>query len=304
MDSGVALFSSSIVAFSLLVNSGYHEKSVPAPQSAKASTSSKKSQDEITTKDLFDPIKWNSRLKEKYNSCVYLDYNATTPVFPEVGEAMLPFLTSCFGNPSSPHVFSKPCREAVASARTLVGALVNAPNPSNTILFTSCGSESDNWAIDIAVHHFHTQPNRTLTSLPHVISCITEHPAILSYLRVLESKGAITLTTLNVDSEGFLHLDDLRSALQINTALVSIMHSNNEIGTLQPIRDISRAIAQFNAAHAVEGAHVLFHSDAAQSLGKVPVDVEVLGVDMLSIVGHKYGAPKGISALFVRDNIR
>lgn len=246
----------------------------------------------------------------EYKSCIYLDYNATTPVFPEVTDSMMPFLTTCFGNPSSSHVFSKPCRLALATARAHIGALINAKDPANEIYLTSCGTESDNGAVDIAIHHFlqhRRQSNDTkgtadVEIVPHIITCITEHPAVICYLRVLATDKKIRLTVLKVNTQGFVDTNDVKAALCIDTALVTIMHSNNEVGTVQNIREIAQCVKQHNqASHG--SSSVLFHSDGAQSLGKLLVDVQALEVDMFTIVGHKYGAPKGVAALYIRTGV-
>lgn len=268
----------------------------------------------------------------EYKGCIYLDYNATTPVYPQVKDAILPYLQSKWGNPSSNHIYSKQCKIALYEARKAIASLLHANNIDHiaeNIIFTSCGSESDNRAIDIAINHFRTSvlalalepasPTPTpelkikeksniifnLPSLsdfpPHIISCVIEHPAILSYLKHLESKGTIQLTLVSVDSEGFVNISEIKESLTISTALVTIMHSNNEVGTIQPIKEISKLIYDFNMK---ENGQVLFHSDCAQSVGKVPIYVDDLGLDMLTIVGHKYGAPKGIAALYVKEGIR
>lgn len=233
--------------------------------------------------------------------CIYLDYNATTPVFPEVYSHIIPFLKTFYGNPSSSHTFSAHCREAIILSREHVGNLINAKNPKESIFFTSCGSESDNRAIDIALHNYTVcSTTKSFLCLPNVITSSIEHPAIILYLRHLESLGKISLDILPVDNEGFVDPKILEYYIKVNTALVTIMHSNNEVGTIQPIREISRKIKCFNKSN---NTKVVFHSDAAQSIGKVVVDVEALGLDMMTIVGHKFGAPKGIAALYIRESV-
>ncbi|HKL37779.1 MAG TPA: selenide, water dikinase SelD, partial [Bacteroidales bacterium] len=216
---------------------------------------------------------------------IYLDYNATTPVDREVAEAMKPFMEHYFGNPSSIHRFGIETKRAVEHARRQVATLINC-HP-HEIVFTSGGTESNNYAIKGAAWANGEKGN-------HLITSQIEHPAVLEVCRYLEGQG-YRVTYLPVDDTGMVREEDLQEAITSRTILISIMHANNEIGTLQPIDKLARI---------AKDRGILFHTDAAQSTGKIPVDVRAMGLDMLSIAGHKLYAPKGIGALFIREGIK
>ena len=219
------------------------------------------------------------------NKVIYLDNAATTKTAPEVVEAMLPYFTENFGNPSSVYSFASKNKEAISKQRDIIAEALGAK--ANEIYFTAGGSESDNWALKAAAEAYKAKGN-------HIITTKIEHHAILHTAEYLEKKG-FEVTYLDVDEDGVVKIDELKAAIRPTTILISVMFANNEIGTIQPVKEIGE-IAKENG--------ILFHTDAVQAFGQVPINVDEYHIDMLSASGHKLNGPKGIGFLYIRKGVK
>ena len=219
------------------------------------------------------------------NQVIYLDNAATTRTRPEVVEAMVPYFSEHYGNPSSVYEFSSPCKQAIAHAREVIGRSLGAK--ANEIYFTAGGTESDNWAVKATAEAYAARGK-------HIITSKIEHHAVLHTCEYLEKRG-FEVTYLDVDESGTVKLEELKRAIRPDTILISIMFANNEIGTIQPIKEIGLIAREHG---------ILFHTDAVQAYGHVPIDVDEYHIDMLSASGHKLNGPKGIGFLYIRSGLK
>ena len=216
---------------------------------------------------------------------IYLDNAATTRTKPEVAEAMLPYFTEYYGNPSSVYDFAASAKQAVLEAREIIAGSIGAQ--AREIYFTGCGTEADNWAIKAAADAYREKGN-------HIITSKIEHHAVLHTCEYLEKQG-FEVTYLNVDENGVVKLDELKKAIRPTTILISVMFANNEIGTIQPIRQIGEIAKEHG---------ILFHTDAVQAYGHLPIQVDDLHIDMMSASGHKINGPKGVGFLYIRTGVK
>lgn len=218
---------------------------------------------------------------------VYLDNAATTRVLPEVIEAMIPYYSEFYGNPSSFHSFARDAHKGLDEARRTVAKCLNASNPAE-IYFTGGGSEGDNMILRGVVYAYRKKGN-------HVITTKIEHHAILHTLQELEDKGLATVTYLDVDENGLVKPEQVKDAIRPETVLVSVMMANNEVGTIEPIKEIGAVCRETG---------VLFHTDAVQAIGHIPVDVQDMNIDLLTLTAHKFHGPKGVGAIYVKKGVR